>query len=138
MSNSTQIGVAKRSLQFFFGLFQKSSLNFNQVCLKVHQVARNNISSDLRNFHNNCKSNTEQMTKQCCFLLYSMATSLYFELKGKKKIFQLLDAPVQYKGPSLVIVRNRRESRNEFADTYQASPQECERLILTRDSWPPS
>ena len=94
MSNSTQIGVAKRSLQFFFGLFQKNSLNFNQVCLKVHQVARNNISSDLRNFHNNCKSNTEQMTKLCCFLLYSMATSLYFELKGKKKIFQLLDAPV--------------------------------------------
>lgn len=85
MSNSTQIGVAKRSLQFFFGLFQKNSLNFNQVCLKVHQVARNNISLDLRNFHNNCKSNTEQ---------YSMATSLYFELTGKKKIFQRLDAPV--------------------------------------------
>ena len=62
MSNSTQIGVAKRSLQFFFGLFQKNSLNFNQVCLKVHQVARNNISSDLGNFHNNCKSNAEQMT----------------------------------------------------------------------------
>ena len=57
------------------------------------------------------------------FLLYPVATSLYFELKGKKKALSVLMLQSSTKGPSLVIVRNRRESGNEFADAYSASPQ---------------